>query len=392
MKKILIVAGEASGDLHGSNLVLAIKALTAGKDEPLSFFGLGGVKMQDAGVRLLEPLTHHAGTGLDPLMHVVHFTSIFRKLVSSLRKERPDMVILIDFPDFNLRFARYAKEYNVPVVYYISPQIWAWRKGRIKTIQRYVDKMIVIFEFEKEFYQRFNVSVEFVGHPLLDVMERRKVSNLTKEQTKESLGLDKKDFIIGLLPGSRPSEFKRHFPIMQKAARVISNKNNKIKYILAAAPDITPQLVNKMNSLKDISIMPFYNRTYEVISASDILITVSGTVTIEAALFRTPMVVIYRVPLLTELVFAPLIKTPYYAMVNIIAQKKIVQELIQKDCTAAKIAENVISLLDANKLSRMRQDLDEVRNKLGSQGASKRAAEIIYKMLYPVGDSLYKAV
>ncbi|MFH1231217.1 MAG: lipid-A-disaccharide synthase [Planctomycetota bacterium] len=393
MKKILIVAGETSGDLHGSNLVLAIKSLPVGADGPPHFFGLGGVRMQNAGVELLEPLTHHAGTGLDPLINIAHFARIFRKLVSALRTRKPDLVILIDFPDFNLRFARRVKEYNILVVYYISPQIWAWRKGRIKTIKRYVDKMLVIFEFEKGIYQKANVPVEFVGHPLLDALQKNREGEMLnsvhnhKEQSRKLLGFNKDDLIIGILPGSRPSGFKRHFPLMQKAALIISNKRKDIKYILAAAPDITPQLVNKMIHLESVPITPFYNKNYEVISASDILITVSGTVTIEAALFRTPMVVIYKVSFLTELIFAPLIKTPYYSMVNIIAQKKIVPELMQRDASPSRIAENVISLIQDNKLSKMRDDLGEIRQKLGSPGASKRAAQIIYKMLYSVRDA-----
>jgi lipid-A-disaccharide synthase len=394
MKKILVVAGEASGDLHGSSLVLALKSLAesrsrlGGTGHPLiRFFGLGGVRMQTAGVVLEEePLTHHAGTGLDPLMNIVHFSRIFRKLVSSLRKERPDMVILINFPDFNLRFARHAKEYKIPVVYYISPQIWAWRKGRIKTIQRYVDKMIVIFEFEKEIYQKNNVPVEFVGHPLLDILDVRQ----NQSQARGLLGLPQDGFIIGLLPGSRPSEFERHFSIMQKAVEMIHRRltepsgdeeSVKIKYILGAAPDITSALVNKMLGKNPPAIMPFYDRTYEVITASDLLITVSGTITIESAILGTPMVVIYKVPVLTELVFGPLIKTRYYAMVNIIAQKEVVSELIQRDCRPSRIAQKVIELISGNNLSQVRDNLREVRQKLGSAGASYRAAEIIYKML-----------
>jgi len=404
MKHILIVAGEASGDLHASNLVRAMQEL----DSSLRFSGLGGAKMQEAGVELLTPFTKHAGTGLDPLLKITHFSQVFRKLVSYASKTKPDLAILVDFPDFNLRLAPRLKALGIKVVYYISPQIWAWRQSRIKIIQKYVDKMIVIFGFEKEFYNRFNVAAEFVGHPLLDVIENRNLDSRfrgndedKKNVARKSLGLDPKDLVIGLLPGSRPSEFKRHFPIMQEAIKKISHPahnlhlgmpnaevmcgasadTKNIKYILGAAPDITPELITKIGKKDAPSIMPYYNKTYEVIASSDILITVSGTITVEAALFATPMIVIYKVPLLTELVFRPLIKTPFFAMVNIIAGQKVVPELIQKDCTPAKIAGSVIELLDTDTRRRMQEELGKVKTKLGSAGASQRAAEIIHRML-----------
>ena len=460
MRHILIVAGEASGDLHASNLVRALKSSDLGfKISDLKFSGLGGEKMQEAGVELLTlartdgrsggPFTKHAGTGLDPLLKITHFSQVFRKLVSfashgvppgqSLSTNasktspphqshwcggKPDLAILVDFPDFNLRLAPRMKALGIKVVYYISPQIWAWRQSRVKIIQKYVDKMIVIFGFEQEFYNRFNVAAEFVGHPLLDVLENLDSpvrGNDTKSVARKSLGLNTNDLIIGLLPGSRPSEFKRHFPIMQKAIGILSNtpspyqipnppqpppsnppfspfakggwgdfggnkggfNKGNIKYILGAAPDITPGLISKMGKKDAPSIMPYYNKTYEVIAASDILITVSGTITVEAALFQTPMIVIYKVPLLTELVFRPLVKTPFYAMVNIIAGKKVVPELIQQDCTPAKIADSVIELLDTDTRQRMQEELTKVKAKLGSAGASQRAAEIIHKMLNP---------
>ena len=363
------------------------------QDTGLRFSGLGGEKMQEAGVELLEPFTKNAGTGLDPLLKITHFSQVFRKLVSYASKSKPDLAILVDFPDFNLRLAPRLKALGIKVVYYISPQIWAWRQSRVKIIQKYVDKMIVIFGFEKEFYNRFNVAAEFVGHPLLDVLDEGR--STTKEDARRALGLGKDDLVVGLLPGSRPSEFKRHFPIMQKAIQILSNTSSpyplpqgervgaksNIKYILGAAPDITPAIINRITKKDTPEIVSYYNRTYEILAASDILITVSGTITVEAALFQTPMIVIYKVPLLTELVFRPLIKTPFYAMVNIIAGKKVVPELIQQNCTPAKIARAVTELIDPNARSRMREELGQVKAKLGSAGASQRAARIINEML-----------
>src|SRR3989339_61911 len=389
-RHILIVAGEASGDLHASNLVKAMQDTGCKmQDTGLRFSGLGGEKMQEAGVELLEPFTKNAGTGLDPLLKITHFSQVFRKLVSYASKTKPDLAILVDFPDFNLRLAPRLKALGIKVVYYISPQIWAWRQSRVKIVQKYVDKMIVIFGFEKEFYSRFNVPAEFVGHPLLDALGD-KISadashdalSTSKNLARKSLGLDPKDLVIGLLPGSRPSEFKRHFPIMQEAITKISHRGTgNIKYILGAAPDITPTIINRITKKDTPEIISYYNRTHEILAASDILITVSGTITVEAALFQTPMVVIYKVPLLTELVFRPLVKTPFYAMVNIIAGKKVVPELIQQNCTPGKIAEQAINLLDKDARNRMRHELGQVKAKLGAPGASQRAAEIISKIL-----------
>ena len=381
-KKILIVAGEASSDLHGSNLVRALKEKCRSKKMPcLKVIGLGGPRMQAAGVELLYDLTRLASAGLDPLRNFNKFTQIFRQVVSNARQEKPDLAVLIDFPDFNLRLAAKLKEQNIPIIYYISPQIWAWRPGRIKTIARLIDKMLVIFEFEEKLYQKHKIPVEFVGHPLLDVI--RTEVRRQKSEVRKQLRLKKDDFVMGLLPGSRETEIKRHLPVMLESARLIKKDWHKKQMVfsIAAAPKISPALIKRLTSNFNLPCKIYYNQSYDVIQASDLVITSSGTATIEAAIFGTPMIVIYKVSLLTALAFSPLIKTSFYAMANIIAGKKVVPELIQRQARPEKIAAAVLQILQQDQLPQISRELDTVRRRLGSAGASTRAATAILNFL-----------
>lgn len=372
MKKILIVAGETSGDLHGANLVKALLE----KDKDLRVIGLGGPRMQEAGVELLTDLTQYATAGLDPLRYFNKFTQIFRQLVGRTKKERPDLVVLIDFPDFNLRFARQVKLLKIPIVYYISPQVWAWRRSRIKTIARLVDKMLVIFEFEKELYERHKVPVEFVGHPLMDIIGEARSE---RREVRSQLRIKQDGLVIGFLPGSRVSEFRRHLPIMLQSAQLI--QIGKPVFLLACAANIPTQLVQQLTSNVPIQPHIYHDRTYEVMQASDLLITSSGTATLEAGIFATPMIVMYKVSLLTACLFGPLIKTPYYAMINIVAGKKVVPELIQRAARPENIASEVIRMIRENRLPEIAQELRQVRDRLGPPGASHHAAEEILKLV-----------
>ncbi|MBI4713254.1 MAG: lipid-A-disaccharide synthase [Planctomycetes bacterium] len=403
--KILIIAGESSGDLHGANLVRALKECyserivipaQAGihapnididscfrrndrKDEPLQIYGVGGPKMAAAGVELLADITAYAGMGLEPVRNLAKFTALFRQMVHFLGRERSDVVVPIDFPDFNLRFAAKAHQYKIPVYYYVSPQVWAWRKGRIKDIKKYVTKLLCLFEFEKEFYKPYNVPVEFVGHPLLDEIADKQLPD--KGEARRRLGLPEDELVIGLLPGSRASEFSRHFPLMLKSIPLIKT-SRPIRYALAAAPNIKPQIIppaplSQRGVRGDFTIRTYYNQTYDVIIASDLLIAASGTVCLEAAILGVPMVVIYKVALLTDLIAGPLIKVPYYSIVNLVAGKEVVPELMQSKATPGAIADKVTELLGTDNLARMKQELVQVKAKLGPPGASMRAAKIV---------------
>ncbi|MEK7449163.1 MAG: lipid-A-disaccharide synthase, partial [Planctomycetota bacterium] len=394
------VAGETSADLHGANLVLSLKKLAGEKKLPLpGIMGLGGPQMQSAGVEIFHDLTQLASAGLDPLRHFNKFAQIFRQLITRVRKEKPALAVLIDFPDFNLRLAKKLKESGIPVIYYISPQIWAWRPGRIKTIARVVDKMLVIFEFEKKLYQKYHIPVEFVGHPLLDVIAE--VSN-QKLEVRKRLNLKENDFIIGLLPGSRENEVKRHLPEMLKAGKILLEKwstgitgnrtNAQPVFIIAAAPKISPSLIKRLISNFPLPAHIYYNQPYEVMQASNLLMTSSGTATVEAAIFGIPMVVMYKVSFLTALAFKPLIKTPYYSMVNILAGKKVVPEFIQQEARAEKIAAAALEMIQKNRLPQISGELIKIRQSLGSPGASTRAAEVILDHLHKCIPKLQQSV
>ncbi|MFH1228714.1 MAG: lipid-A-disaccharide synthase [Planctomycetota bacterium] len=375
MKKIMVVAGETSADLHGANLITALKHICK---EDIKVFGLGGQKMRQAGAELLADITAYSGTGLDPLRNLSRFSEIFRRLIHAARSEKPDLAVLIDFPDFNLRLAKKLKAYGIKIAYYISPQVWAWRAGRINTIRKYVDKMLVLFEFEKDFYKRYNIEVEWVGHPLLDVI---KPATTTKQEIRQSLGLSPDGLIIGILPGSRLSEFSRHFPVIVRALPLIKSPQ-PIRYIMGAAPNISQKTINEyMPAGRKPDVSVYYSRTYDVIRAADLLIAVSGTVTLESAIMGTPMLVIYKVSLMTELVLAPLVKIKKYSIVNIIAGKEVIPELIQRKASPRRIADAVMELIKPGRLAEIRQGLAEVNQKLGSPGASTRAANAIREMI-----------
>lgn len=375
MKKILMVAGETSADLYGSYLIAALKERSK---EPLTIFGLGGPQMKSAGMTLITDFTKESGTGLAPLRRFSQIARTFRQLISHIKNERPDVAVLMDLPDFNLRLAKEIKRLRIPVVYYISPQIWAWRAGRIKTIAKVVDKMLVIFEFEKELYEKYNIPVVFVGHPLLDVI--KELGN-NKSEIRSKLGIKINGLVIGLLPGSRKSEFTRHFPIMLKSAELIKHKFPDTVFTLARAPQITDRLVHKYLNKTTLRIKSYYNQTYEIMQASDLLIAASGTATVESAIFGTPIVVIYKVSVITASILGPLIKTPYYAMVNIIAGKEIVPELMQTNAKPKRIANEVIRLIETGHLKQISNELLKVREKLGLPGASHRATDEILKLI-----------
>ncbi|MBN2468579.1 MAG: lipid-A-disaccharide synthase [Deltaproteobacteria bacterium] len=370
-KTILIIAGEASGDLHGGNLVREMRSL----DPELRFYGVGGQTMRSAGVDLIADISDMAVVGITEVLGKLNrIYGVFRKLRESLVRSRPALVILIDYPDFNLLFARAAHKKGIPVVYYISPQIWAWRKGRIRTIKRLVKKMLVIFPFEKTFYQRAHVDVEFVGHPLLDSVDPR----MSRKAACEQFSLDPDATTIGLLPGSRMSEIRRHLPPLLKAIPLIARQIHPVQFILPVAPGLNRKEIEAMVEHRDTTIRIVDNAIYEAMQFADTLLVASGTATVEAAIVGTPMVVLYRVSPLTYLLGKFLIKIKNIGMVNIIAGKTVVPELVQKDVNPETIAGTVVRIIESPSLrADMKKELASVRRKLGDPGASRRAARII---------------
>ena len=374
-KKILMIAGEASGDLHGSHLVKEMLSL----DPTLQFYGVGGKKMKNEGVELIADSKEMAVVGItEVLLKLKRIYQIYRKLKNSLTSNSPSLVILIDYPDFNLRFAREAKKKNIPIVYYISPQVWAWRKGRIKKIGRLIKKMIVIFPFEKKIYEEAQIDVDFVGHPLLDAIR----SQFSREEAFQQFSLSSGVTTIGLLPGSRMNEVKRHLPPMIKAIPLISKQINPVQFIIPVAPGLDLGEVQNLVGSKRENIRVVENNTYDVMRISDVVIVASGTATIEAAIMGAPMIVVYRVSPLTYLLGKMLIKVKNIGMVNIIAGKTVVPELIQKDVTPEKITSAVVQILEnPSKQEEIKKELNRLKEKIGKSGASFRAAQIIISLL-----------
>lgn len=360
------MAGEASADLHGSNLVRELRARGA------RVLGAGGRRMRDAGMQIVHDPTGHATVGvIEAFRNLNRYLTLYRKLVSAVRNEKPNVVVLMDMPDFNLKFGEYVAQTGIPVVYYISPQIWAWRAGRIRKIKKIVRKMLVIFDFEEALYRREGVDVAFVGHPLMDVIGERFETTL-----RADLKISGDDLLIGLLPGSRKQQFDRLFPLEIKAAQLIRQEVPRVRFVIACAPTIDPRWAMNQR-LADV----VYNRTYDVMAASDLLIMSSGTATVEAAIFATPMIVTYKVNPLSALLARPFLRVKNYAMVNLIAGREIMPEYYQHRARPELIAREAIGLIARNRLPEMRRLLEEVRTRLGSPGASRRAAEEILALV-----------
>lgn len=364
---LLLVAGEASGDLHGANLARALRALDPG----LHLAGAGGPRMREAGVHIVADPTPHASVGIvEALRHFHRYARLYRLLLSALRTLRPVAAVLIDSPDFNLRFAERVADHGIPIFYYISPQIWAWRPGRIRTIRRLVRKMIVILEFEEKIYREAGVEVAYVGHPLLDAFRP-----IDRAAARREFG--DPEILIGLLPGSRARQFRILLPILREAAAAIAREIPAARFVVACAPGIDPALA------RETGLPAVRDRTPEVMAASDLLLTASGTATLEAALYETPMIVTYKLHPLTALTLGPLIRVKDYALVNLVAGRRIMPEYYQFRARPRLIAREAVSLLKGGRLAEMRKALREVRRKLGEPGASRRAAAEILKVFEP---------
>lgn len=372
VRTILIVAGEASGDLHGANLARELR-----KREPGAvLIGAGGPRMREAGVDLLAETTRHAAVGIvEAFHHLHHYAKLYRLLQSALKSRRPDAVVLIDFPDFNLRLAERVHDHGIPVVYYISPQVWAWRPGRIKLIKRVVTRMVVILDFEEKLYRDAGVPVSFVGHPLLDALKQVDRAGLRRELKVEGGPL------VGLLPGSRTKQFSSLFPILQKAAGRIAQEVPGARFVVACARGINPKAALDRRAKSPVPFEVVWDRTPEVLGSADLVITASGTATLEAALYGVPMIVTYKVSHLSALTLGPLIRVKNYALVNIVAGREVMPEYYQFRAKPDLIAKEAISILtDSTRRESMRRELAEVRRKLGEPGASRRAAEQVLEV------------
>jgi lipid-A-disaccharide synthase len=398
--KILIVAGEASGDDHAARLVAAIRE-SAPQAE---FFGVGGEALEGQGVRLLCHASELAVVGL--LEVVKHLPSIWRALAAIgrvLKTARPDLAILVDFPDFNFWVARLAKYWRVPVLYYISPQVWAWRTYRVRTIARLTDRMVVIFPFEADFYRERGVAVEYVGHPFRETLPPLRDRNAFLA----AQGLDPEPLTIALLPGSRAGEIERHLPLILQAAHLIHQSIPQIQFILPLASTAPAGLVEGMvgkftDSLEEgkltvgaglkpaptVSIRsgPFlkiiHGQSYQALSAAHMAVVASGTATVEAALAAVPTVIVYRVSPLTFAVARRVIRVEHVGMANLLAGERMFPELIQDNFTPAHLAQEVLNLInDPERMIAVRRGLATVIRRLGGSGASRRAAQVALELM-----------
>lgn len=373
--RVMIVAGEASGDIYGAGLVRTVQA----SDPAFSFFGIGGPRMREVGCETLVDSADMAVVGLvEVLKHFDVIASAFLKLKKNLLETPPDLLILIDYPGFNLRLAKVAKKAGVKVLYYISPQIWAWRQGRVKKIKRLVDHMAVILPFEAPFYEQAGVPVSFVGHPMADLVE----VSLTRDQAATSFGLDPAKRIVGLFPGSRRSEVTRLLPTIIDAARLLRQRFPSVQFVLPLASTLTDADLAPWLTGCDLPITVTRERIHDLMRACDAVISVSGTVTLEVALVGTPLVIIYKLSPITFQLAKRLVKVEHIGLCNIVAGKTVARELIQDDASPEQIAAEVGRLLgDVSYASEIKTQLASVREQLGGGGADQRMAELVRTMV-----------
>ncbi len=376
MKRLLISCGEPSGEFYGAELVAELR-----KRQPdLEVFGLGGDRLAAENVRLLAHLRDLAVVGLvEVLSHLRRLKALFDSVVAEAARVRPDVAVLIDYPDFNLRLARELRKLGIPVVYYVSPQLWAWRRGRIKDVKRDVAKMLVIFPFEEAIYREAGVPVTFVGHPLIDHVK----PPADRTAMASQLGLSPDRPVIALLPGSRNKEVGFNLPPMIEAVKALREARPELQFVLAAGPHLR---AGTFDQARTAGITIVEGRTREVLSSARVAIVASGTATVETALTLTPMVVVYRLSALTYALGKPLVSVSNYAMVNLIAGRVVVPELIQSDFTPSRVAEETLRILDdGSPRTEMLRNLGEVREKLGKGGATIHAAFEVSAFFSPKG-------
>jgi lipid-A-disaccharide synthase len=360
MPRLLLSCGEPSGDLYGAELVRELRGSVPG----LEVAGLGGDRLQAQGARLLAHVRDLAVVGLlEVVSHLRFFRGVFRAVIGEAEQNRPDVAVLVDYPDFNLRLARALKRRGIPVVYYISPQVWAWRKGRLRGIRESVARMLVIFPFEEQLYR------DLVSAPQ------------DKDAFHGRHGLDRERPLIALLPGSRRKEIAHNLPALLGAVDLLRVQRPDLQFALAAAPHLDAAALRK--EIGDRPITVAVNETHAVLAACTAAIVASGTATVEAALLGAPMVVVYRLSALTYALGRRFVTVPHFAMVNLIAGRRIVPEVIQHEFTPERVAAEVVSLLEGPRRVAMQADLAEVRSRLGARGGSRRAAEAVLPFLLP---------
>lgn len=370
-KKVYIIAGEASGDLHASNLMHAMLKESADID----FRYWGGDKMQEVQDGLVKHIKDLAFMGFwEVFTNLRTILGNIRVCKEDIEKFDPDVLVLVDYPGFNLRIAEWAKEKGIRIVYYISPQVWAWKQGRVHKIKKIVDQMFVILPFEKPFYKKFDFEVEYLGHPLLDEIEKYSFDEAFERQFRAENDLDDRP-IIALLPGSRKQEVRKKLPIMLEATKDFS----EYQLVIAGAPSLDAEFYQSVTQSK---VKFVFGKTYELLACSKAAMVTSGTATLETGLLKVPQVVCYKGSAISFAIAKRLVKVDYISLVNLIMEKEVVRELIQNDCTPEKISEELKKILtDSNYNAEIMSNYKKLAEKLGGGGASERIARSLLKEL-----------
>jgi len=375
-KRVLVVAGEASGDILGANMIKAAAEL----DPSLRFYGVAGPRMEAAGCRVVRSSSDLAVMGLvEVVRHLPRIWSVYRDIKRALLSstERADVVVLIDSPDFNLRIARLAHKAGIPVVYYVSPQVWAWRRRRVYKIARDVDKLAAILPFEPEYYAGLDIDVRYVGHPLLD--EARIETPAAEVRTAH--GLNRSTPVIGLLPGSRANEIHYSLPVMFEAAQLLTQRYPGVGFLLPVAAGLDRTQLHASVADSGLNIRLVDDTIYDAVAACDAVIAVSGTVTLQTALMKTPMVIIYKGSALTYAIGKRLVSISHFGLPNIVAGRTIVKELLQQEANAVAIAAEVQRIIDdAPYRMEMLASLEEVRTRMGTPGCAERVVRMIQEL------------
>ena len=371
-RRVMVSCGEASGDLYAAALVDALRT----REPDVEVFGFGGPRLAASGAQVIGDYAGLSVTGLVEATSVLSRAwRMLRHLRDAARERRPDVFVAIDFPDFNFRLLPSIDRLDIPIVYYISPQLWAWRPARMQTIRRHVDRMVVIFPFERAIYERAGVPVEFVGHPLLELGRTPRPRTWV-----ETVGLDPARPIVALLPGSRSNEVRRILPVVARALPAIVRAVPGVQFLVARAPALDDAVFSPLDHLRRSSVVIAMasDAADDVIAAADVVVTASGTATVQTALHGRPMVIVYQLSPVTYAIVRRLVKVPASGMPNLVAGRVIVPELIQHDFTPERVAREVTSLLtDRQRADDMRRHLGEVRQALGAPGASLRAADVV---------------
>ncbi len=375
IKKILIVCGEPSGDLLAGNLAEALMRL----DPEIKISAVGGTNLAKSGCEIFYDIKGLSVMGFfDVLKKLPKFFGLKKIVLEKINTDKPDAIILVDFSGFNLRLAK-AINKRIPVIYYVSPQVWASRKGRINCIKKFISMMVVLFKFEEEFYRKNGIQATWVGHPLLDLVK----PSLQKQEFLDNFRINPAKKIIALLPGSRKQEVKLILPIMLEAASLINQAIPQIQFIIAKSPNLDMQIYRDEYLKFPLDLKIIDGKTHDCLHTADASMVCSGTATLEAAIVQKPFVIVYKTNLLNYLLYRPQIKIPYIGMVNIVAGKKIVTEFIQFSAKPKKIADSMLKFLqEPSAANSLTQNLQTVKNSLGSSGAADRAAKLILEFIY----------